>query len=68
MQPTMTWVETICSECATHCYGRWVSGPRIPIREFQREAKDREWRQRTNGEFICPACYAKMLKELGITA
>lgn len=68
MQPTATWVEIICSECATHCWGRWVFGSHIPVREFQQEAKDRKWRQRTDGEFTCPACDAKMLKELGVTA
>lgn len=66
MDATQLWVEIICSECNTFCFGRWVSGSKIPVREFQQEAKDRKWRQRTSGEFTCPPCDAKAMPFLDV--
>jgi hypothetical protein len=61
---TKLWVEMVCIECASSGYGQWISGSSIPVRTFQLEAKERGWRQRTDGEFECPQCTRKMLREV----
>ena len=53
---TKTWTEIICDDCNALCYGAWVWGRNIPIREFRREAAKKQWQPLSNGAFRCPKC------------
>ena len=58
--PMFFWVEIICADCARRCYGQFVSGSHIPMKDFMQEVKHRKWIKLDNGEFRCPACDKKI--------
>lgn len=51
------WVEIVCHDCARVANnGRFVRGGRIPVREMTKGVVKDGWRQRTSGDYECPAC------------
>lgn len=64
--PAKLWCEVVCHNCANFCVGEFFRR-RAPIRALTEEAIKKRWRLRTDGQFECPTCTQRMLKNLGVS-